>query len=90
MREAGGLSVDEPLSNLDAKLRVEVRTEIKRLHARLKTTMIYVTHDQVEAMTMADRIVVLRGGAVEQIGTRRSCTASRAHASSRASSGLRP
>lgn len=60
---------DEPLSNLDAKLRVEVRTEIKTLHQRLNTTMIYVTHDQVEAMTMADRIVVLRDGQIEQVGT---------------------
>ena len=68
VREPSVFLFDEPLSNLDAKLRVEVRTEIKRLHQRLKTTMIYVTHDQVEAMTMADRIVVLRGGSVEQIG----------------------
>jgi multiple sugar transport system ATP-binding protein len=60
---------DEPLSNLDAELRVQMRTEITGLHARLGTTMIYVTHDQVEAMTMADRIVVLRAGRVEQIGT---------------------
>ncbi|HUL09575.1 MAG TPA: sn-glycerol-3-phosphate ABC transporter ATP-binding protein UgpC [Candidatus Acidoferrum sp.] len=60
---------DEPLSNLDAKLRVSMRSEIKALHQRLKTTTIYVTHDQVEAMTMADRIVVLRDGRVEQIGT---------------------
>ena len=59
---------DEPLSNLDAKLRVQMRTEIKELHQRLKTTTIYVTHDQVEAMTMADRIVVLQDGHVEQIG----------------------
>ncbi|WP_062015133.1 ABC transporter ATP-binding protein [Aureimonas sp. AU4] len=59
---------DEPLSNLDAKLRVQMRAEIKALHQRLRTTTIYVTHDQVEAMTMADRIVVLRGGRVEQIG----------------------
>ncbi|MCE1236894.1 MAG: sn-glycerol-3-phosphate ABC transporter ATP-binding protein UgpC [Hyphomicrobiales bacterium] len=59
---------DEPLSNLDAKLRVAMRSEIKDLHQRLKTTMIYVTHDQIEAMTMADRIVVMREGAVEQIG----------------------
>ncbi|WP_414474953.1 ABC transporter ATP-binding protein [Microvirga sp. M2] len=69
VREPAVFLFDEPLSNLDAKLRVEVRTEIKRLHRRLETTMIYVTHDQVEAMTMADRIVVLRGGAIEQIGT---------------------
>jgi multiple sugar transport system ATP-binding protein len=59
---------DEPLSNLDAQLRVQMRTEIKALHQRLKTTSIYVTHDQVEAMTMADRIVVMRDGNVEQIG----------------------
>src|SRR6476619_1333479 len=59
---------DEPLSNLDAKLRVQMRTEIKELHQRLKTTSIYVTHDQTEAMTMADRIVVMHDGVVEQIG----------------------
>ncbi|CAN7376040.1 ABC transporter ATP-binding protein [Neorhizobium sp. LjRoot104] len=59
---------DEPLSNLDAKLRVVMRGEIKSLHQRLKTTTVYVTHDQVEAMTMADKIVVLNGGRVEQIG----------------------
>ncbi|TAT76552.1 ABC transporter ATP-binding protein [Rhizobium ruizarguesonis] len=60
---------DEPLSNLDAKLRVQMRSEIKQLHQRLKTTTIYVTHDQIEAMTMADRIVVMRDGFVEQIGS---------------------
>jgi multiple sugar transport system ATP-binding protein len=59
---------DEPLSNLDAKLRVQMRTEIKELHQRLKTTTVYVTHDQIEAMTMADKIVVMNGGKVEQIG----------------------
>ena len=59
---------DEPLSNLDAKLRVQMRAEIKALHQRLKTTMVYVTHDQVEAMTMADRIVVMNGGVIEQVG----------------------
>ncbi|CAM5564171.1 multiple sugar transport system ATP-binding protein [Aquamicrobium terrae] len=59
---------DEPLSNLDAKLRVQMRGEIKGLHQRLKTTTIYVTHDQIEAMTMADKIVVMRDGLVEQIG----------------------
>ena len=59
---------DEPLSNLDAALRAEVRVEIKRLHARLAATMLYVTHDQVEAMTLADRLVVLRAGVVEQLG----------------------
>jgi multiple sugar transport system ATP-binding protein len=60
---------DEPLSNLDAKLRVQMRIEIKALHQRLKTTTVYVTHDQIEAMTMADRIVVMHDGIVEQIGT---------------------
>jgi multiple sugar transport system ATP-binding protein len=60
---------DEPLSNLDAKLRVQMRAEIKELHQRLGTTMIYVTHDQIEAMTMADKIVVLQEGRVEQIGS---------------------
>ena len=59
---------DEPLSNLDAKLRVQMRTEIKELHQRLKTTSIYVTHDQIEAMTMADKIVVMHDGIVEQLG----------------------
>ncbi|MEO8740816.1 MAG: sn-glycerol-3-phosphate ABC transporter ATP-binding protein UgpC [Casimicrobiaceae bacterium] len=59
---------DEPLSNLDAKLRVQMRTEIKELHQRLKTTSIYVTHDQIEAMTMADKIVVMKDGVVEQTG----------------------
>jgi multiple sugar transport system ATP-binding protein len=60
---------DEPLSNLDAKLRVAMRAEVKQLHQRLKTTTIYVTHDQIEAMTMADKIVVMNEGNVEQIGT---------------------
>ncbi len=60
---------DEPLSNLDAKLRVQMRSEIKRLHQRLRTTMIFVTHDQVEAMTMAEQIIILREGRVEQVGT---------------------
>ena len=59
---------DEPLSNLDAKLRVAMRAEIKELHQRLTTTTVYVTHDQIEAMTMADKIVVMNGGNVEQIG----------------------
>ena len=59
---------DEPLSNLDAKLRVQMRTEIKELHQRLRTTSVYVTHDQIEAMSMADRIVVLQLGVVEQVG----------------------
>jgi multiple sugar transport system ATP-binding protein len=60
---------DEPLSNLDAKLRVQMRTEIKRVHQMVKTTTVYVTHDQVEAMTLADRVVVMNGGSIEQIAT---------------------
>jgi ABC-type sugar transport system ATPase subunit len=69
VREPRIFLFDEPLSNLDAELRVGMRAELGQLHKRLGTTMIYVTHDQVEAMTMADRIVVLRGGRVEQVGT---------------------
>ena len=68
VREPKLFLFDEPLSNLDAELRVSMRTEIRDLHARLGATMVYVTHDQVEAMTMADKIVVLRGGRVEQVG----------------------
>src|SRR5207248_9376629 len=60
---------DAPLSNLDAKLRVAMPTEIKELHQRLKTTTVYVTHDQIEAMTMADKIVVMHDGVVEQMGS---------------------
>src|SRR6201991_4527119 len=60
---------DEPLSNLDAKLRVQMRTEIKKVHQKVKTTTVYVTHDQVEAMTLADRVVVMNKGLIEQIGT---------------------
>ena len=69
VREPAAFLFDEPLSNLDAALRVGMRTELTELHQALGTTMIYVTHDQVEAMTMADRIVVLRAGVVEQVGT---------------------
>ena len=68
VREPALFLFDEPLSNLDAKLRVQMRTEIKALHQRLRNTIIYVTHDQIEAMTMADRIVVMNAGRVEQIG----------------------
>ena len=68
VREPKVFLFDEPLSNLDAELRVQMRVEIARLHAELGVTMIYVTHDQVEAMTLADRIVVLRDGRIEQIG----------------------
>ena len=60
---------DEPLSNLDAKLRTQMRTEIKKLHAKVQSTVIYVTHDQVEAMTLSDRIVIMRDGHIEQVGT---------------------
>jgi multiple sugar transport system ATP-binding protein len=60
---------DEPLSNLDAKLRVHMRTEIKKIHQKVRTTTVYVTHDQVEAMTLADRVVVMNGGEIEQVGT---------------------
>ncbi len=68
VREPKVFLFDEPLSNLDAELRVSMRAEIRDLHARLKATMVYVTHDQVEAMTMADKIVVLRAGKIEQVG----------------------
>ena len=68
VREAGVFLLDEPLSNLDAQLRTELRRELKLLHQRLRSTMVYVTHDQVEAMTLATRIVVMRGGQVQQIG----------------------
>ena len=60
---------DEPLSNLDAKLRVQMRTEIKKVHQKVTTTTVYVTHDQVEAMTLADRVVIMNAGRIEQIGT---------------------
>ncbi|WP_414041122.1 ABC transporter ATP-binding protein [Acidithiobacillus sp. M4-SHS-6] len=69
VRNPRGFLFDEPLSNLDAVLRVQMRTELVRLNKQLETTMIYVTHDQIEAMTMADRIVVLNGGIVEQVGS---------------------
>ena len=68
VRDPAVFLFDEPLSNLDAKLRVSMRTEIKNLHQRLKTTTVYVTHDQIEAMTMADKIVVMHDGRVEQVG----------------------
>jgi multiple sugar transport system ATP-binding protein len=69
VREAGVFLFDEPLSNLDAKLRAELRRELKLLHHTLGSTMVYVTHDQVEAMTLASRIVVMKGGVIQQIGT---------------------
>ncbi len=69
VREPAAFLFDEPLSNLDAKLRVQMRVEIRRLQRRLGTTSLYVTHDQIEALTLADRLVVLNGGRIEQIGT---------------------
>jgi multiple sugar transport system ATP-binding protein len=69
VREPAAFLFDEPLSNLDAALRVSMRLEISELHKKLDTTMVYVTHDQVEAMTMADKIVVLHAGVIEQIGS---------------------
>jgi len=69
VREPVAFLFDEPLSNLDAKLRVQMRAEIRKLHQRMKTTSLYVTHDQLEAMTLADRLVVMNAGKVEQIGT---------------------
>jgi len=69
VREPVAFLFDEPLSNLDAKLRVQMRAEIRKLHQQMKTTSLYVTHDQLEAMTLADRLVVMQGGQVEQIGT---------------------
>ena len=81
---------DEPLSNLDAKLRVQMRTEIKRVHQKVRTTTVYVTHDQVEAMTLADRVVVMNGGMIEQVGTpQRSLSRAARRASSPASSARR-
>src|SRR6202008_2223153 len=68
VRHPRGFLFDEPLSNLDAKLRVQMRVELKKLHERLGTTAIYVTHDQVEAMTLGDRVVVMRDGRVQQVG----------------------
>ena len=69
VRDAKVFLMDEPLSNLDAKLRVAMRAEIAKLHQRLETTTIYVTHDQTEAMTMADRIVIMKDGFIQQIGS---------------------
>ena len=69
VRDPGVFLFDEPLSNLDAKLRVQMRTEIRDLHQRINATSVYVTHDQIEAMTMADRIVVMNNGVIEQSGT---------------------
>ena len=80
---------DEPLSNLDAKLRHQMRTEIKKLHHRVQTIVIYVTHDQIEAMTLADRIVIMRDGYIQQIGAPAMCTTFRPIPLSPASSAAR-
>src|SRR6266516_690016 len=69
VREAGAFRRDEPLSNLDAKLRVQMRAQLLRLHDRLKTTTVYVTHDQVEAMTLGHRVAVLKDGLLQQVDT---------------------
>ena len=71
VRDPSVFLMDEPLSNLDAKMRVQMRSEIIRLHRELGTTTVYVTHDQTEAMTMGDRIVVMNGGIMQQVGTPR-------------------
>ena len=90
MRDPQVFLFDEPLSNLDAKLRVQMRTEIKELHQRLKTTSVYVTHDQIEAMTMADKIVVMNATAWSSRSARRSSsTTTRPTCSSPASSARR-
>lgn len=71
MRDVDTFLFDEPLSNLDAKLRTELRVEIKKLHRELGSTMVYVTHDQVEATTLANRIAIMRDGIIQQLGTPR-------------------
>ena len=81
--------MDEPLSNLDAQLRQDMRGEIRALQRELGITMVYVTHDQVEAMSMADRVVLLNGGSIEQNATPVDCTRRRPTPSSRASSARR-
>ena len=86
VRDPSAFLMDEPLSNLDAKLRVQMRTEVSRIQRRLGTTMVYVTHDQVEAMTLGDRVAVMRLGQIQQVARRRSCTITRRTCSWRASS----
>jgi multiple sugar transport system ATP-binding protein len=91
VRDPSVFLMDEPLSNLDAKLRVQMRTEVSRIQERLGTTTVYVTHDQTEAMTLGDRVAVMRGGILQQVGlARRSSTRRRGTSSWRASSGRRP
>lgn len=90
VRNPKAFLMDEPLSNLDAKLRVQMRTQISRLQQRLGTTTVYVTHDQTEAMTLGDRVVVMRGGVVQQVGTPSISTTSHATCSSLVSSAHPP
>ena len=82
--------LDEPLSNLDAQLRVRMRAELKQLHQRLGSTMVYVTHDQVEALTLGDRVAVLNEGVLQQVAARPRSTAARSIASWARSSAARP
>ena len=90
VRSPKAFLMDEPLSNLDAKLRVQMRTVVSRLQKQLGTTTVYVTHDQTEAMTLGDRVVVMRGGAVQQVGDAAGrCTTTRPTCSSPASSARR-
>ncbi|BCJ37619.1 hypothetical protein Athai_51220 [Actinocatenispora thailandica] len=89
VRSPKAFLMDEPLSNLDAKLRVQMRTSISRIQKRLGTTTVYVTHDQTEAMTLGDRIVLMRAGLIQQVGSPRSCTRSPSTCSSPASSAPR-
>ena len=90
VRDVDVFLFDEPLSNLDAKLRADLRVELKQLHRRLKNTMIYVTHDQVEAMTLADRIAIMRDGAIQQLDSPGEIYNRRSTAMSLISSGLPP
>ena len=90
VRRPQAFLMDEPLSNLDAKLRVQTRAEIAKLQSDLGTTTIYVTHDQVEAMTMGDRVAVMRKGELQQVALRRSSTTIPSTSSWAASSAVRP
>ena len=89
VRDPKRFLMDEPLSNLDAKLRVQMRAELKRFHQELAATVIYVTHDQLEAVTMADKMAVMNGGVSSNTTRRRSCSRSRSTPSSPASSAAR-
>ena len=90
VREPQAFLMDEPLSNLDAKLRVQMRAEISSLQDELGVTTVYVTHDQIEAMTMGDRVAVMRKGELQQVARRRSCTTTPSTCSSPASSAAPP